>query len=505
MHFEIQPEPNRSLADQLFELGVELPCGGESACGGCKIRVLSGHIPITATMRQALSEAELAQGWRLACCAEARAGVVVEADQWSLPVLTDEQSTPLEPREGVGAVIDLGTTTLVAQMVDLATGEVLAVETALNPQARHGADVMSRIQYELRHPGELTAMIRRILGQMLARLAGGRALEEVLIAGNTAMHHLFCGLSVKPLAAVPFLSPELGERRFSAGELGWARARAGVEIRGAVRFLPCLGGFVGSDLLAGMVATRLGEQSATHALFDIGTNGEIVLGSRDGILCASTAAGPAFEGGRISAGMTARAGAIDAVRVRDGAYECHVLGGQAARGICGSGLVDAAACALALGQILPSGRLAGGAKTLRLTESVALTQGDIRELQLAKGAMAAGLKMLAGEPPRSLWLAGAFGSYIKEAAGRAIGLLPQDVAIQPVGNSALRGTRMLLLTPAHRDALLARLCALTRHVELAADPAFQDTFADSMAFTPVSFRPPSLKHAPPAGLRRAEV
>ena len=190
--------------------------------------------------------------------------------------------------------------------------------------------------------------------------------------------------------------------------------------------------------------------------------------------------------------MTARGGAIDAVRVHDGAYECHVLGGQAARGICGSGLVDAAACALELGQILPNGRLAGGAKTLRLTESVSLTQSDIRELQLAKGAMAAGLKTApAGAPPRSLWLAGAFGSYIKEAAARAIGLLPQDVAIQPVGNSALRGARMLLLTPTHREALLARLCALTRHVELAADPAFQDTFAASMALMPYC-----LRHAP---------
>jgi uncharacterized 2Fe-2S/4Fe-4S cluster protein (DUF4445 family) len=485
MTFAIHPEPPRGLADQLFELGVEFPCGGESACGGCKIRVLSGRIPVTATMRQALSGAELAHGWRLACCAEAHESVVVEVDQWSLPVLTDEQSTPLEPRPGFGAVIDLGTTTLVAQMVDLSTGEVLAVETAINPQARHGADVMSRIQYDLRRPGELAAMIRPTLGQMLARLAGDHALEEVLIAGNTAMHHFFCGLSVTPLAAVPFLSPELAERRFSAQDLGWV-----VEVRESVRFLPCLGGFVGSDLLAGMVATRLGEQSATHALFDIGTNGEIVLGSRHGILCASTAAGPAFEGGRISAGMTARAGAIDAVRVNNGAYECHVLGGQAARGICGSGLVDAAACALELGQILPSGRLANGVKTLRLTENVSLTQGDIRELQLAKGAMAAGLKILAGAPPRSLWLAGAFGSYIKEAAARAIGLLPQDVPIQPVGNSALRGARMLLLTPTHRDALLARLCTLTTHVELAADPAFQETFADSMAFTPVSFRTP---------------
>jgi uncharacterized 2Fe-2S/4Fe-4S cluster protein (DUF4445 family) len=488
MTFEIHPDPQRSLADRLFELGVEFPCGGQSVCGGCKIRVLSGHIPITPTMRQALSEADLAQGWRLACCAEARESVVVEVDQWSMPVLTDEQTTPLEPRPGFGAAIDLGTTTLVAQLVDLSTGEVLAVETALNPQARHGADVMSRIQYDLRHPGELTAMIRQTLGHMLARLAAGRALEEVLLAGNTTMHHLFCGLSVEPLAAAPFLSPNLSARHFTAWPGGACFSLP------SVLFLPCLGGFVGSDLLAGIVATRLHGQSATHALFDIGTNGEIVLGSRHGILCASTAAGPAFEGGRISAGMTARAGAIDAVRVRDGAYECHVLGAQPARGICGSGLVDAAACALELGQILPSGRLANGLKTLRLTESVSLTQGDIRELQLAKGAMAAGLQILhrqsASVPPRSLWLAGAFGNYIKEAAARAIGLLPQDVPIQPVGNAALRGTRILLLAPTHRDALLARVCALTRHVELAADSAFQDTFAESMAFAPVSFRRP---------------
>src|ERR1035437_6394709 len=276
MTFDIHPDPHRSLADRLFELGVEFPCGGETACGGCKIRVLSGHIPITATMRQALSEEELAQGWRLACCAEALESVVVEVDQWSLPVLTDERTTPLEPRDGFGAAIDLGTTTLAAQIVDLSTGKVLAVETALNPQARHGADVMSRIQYDLRRPGELTAMIRRTLGQMLARLAGDRALEEVLIAGNTAMHHLFCGLSVKPLAAVPFLSPDLAERRFTARELGWVGA-GGARFRlPSVRFLPCLGGFVGSDLLAGMVATRLHEQSAAHAFFYNGTEADEV-------------------------------------------------------------------------------------------------------------------------------------------------------------------------------------------------------------------------------------
>ena len=185
--------------------------------------------------------------------------------------------------------------------------------------------------------------------------------------------------------------------------------------------------------------------------------------------------------------MTRRAGAIDAVRVRDGAYECHVMGGQAARGICGSGLVDAAACALELGQLLPNGRLASRPQDLvphRKRRADAERHPRTPARQRRHGRRLEDTARRAGAPPRSLWLAGAFGSYIKEAAARAIGLLPQDVAIQPVGNSALRGTRMLLLTPTHREALLARLCALTRHVELAADPAFQDTFADSMGFVP---------------------
>jgi len=229
------------------------------------------------------------------------------------------------------------------------------------------------------------------------------------------------------------------------------------------------------------VATRLDERAEPHALFDIGTNGEVVVGSARGILCASTAAGPAFEGGRIGMGMRARAGAIDTVHVRDGALDCHVIGGGVARGICGSGLVDAAACGIELGLIGANGRLTGVDKRLALAGGVALTQTDIRELQLAKGAMAAGLRMLAGGGVAKLYLAGAFGNYIRQTSARAIGLLPDDLAVESVGNSSLRGARTLLLTPATRQARLRKILALSQHVELAADPDFQYRYAGMMA------------------------
>jgi uncharacterized 2Fe-2S/4Fe-4S cluster protein (DUF4445 family) len=365
-------------------------------------------------------------------------------------------------------VVDLGTTTLVAQVVDLTSGDVLKVETALNPQARYGADVMSRLQYDLRHGGELGRSIRQTLGRML----GSEPLREVLVAGNTAMHHLFCGLNVEPLTNAPFASPALGSYGFTDGEVGWP---------GPAEFLPCLGGFVGSDLVCGIVATGLDEQIRSHALFDIGTNGEVVVGSAQGIVCASTAAGPAFEGGRIGAGMRAGAGAIDSVHTREGKLDCHVIGGGTARGICGSGLVDAAACGVELGLIGANGRLTNADKRLPLADGIALAQSDIRELQLAKGAMAAGLRMLASGGIEKLHLAGAFGNYVRQASACGIGLLPEDVTVDPAGNSALRGARMLLLTPSTRQARLRRIAALSRHVELAANRDFEFLYAEMMA------------------------
>jgi uncharacterized 2Fe-2S/4Fe-4S cluster protein (DUF4445 family) len=464
----LHPRGSQALAGQLFEAGVEFPCGGESGCGGCKLRVLEGDVPVTAAMRDALSERELRDGWRLACRASATGPVVVEVEQWSLPVLTDEARVPIEPREGRGAVIDLGTTTLVVQIVDLKTGEVERVETGINPQARYGADCVSRLQHELGHPGELGRLIRETLGGML----GGEPLREILLAGNTVMHHLFCGLDVEPLTRAPYLSPTLDGCCFADVALGWP---------GPAEFLPCLGGFVGSDLLCGIVATRLDEQPRRRALLDIGTNGEVLVGSSDGILCASTAAGPAFEGGRIGAGMRASNGAIDSVHVKDGGFVCHVIGEVASRGVCGSGLVDAVACALELGYIRTNGRMPS---VLPLADGVTLSQRDIRELQLAKGAIAVGLRMLAGPGVESISLAGAFGNYIRAASARAIGLLPAELPVDPVGNTALRGARMMLLAPSTRRARLKKIAAMSRHIELAADPDFPYLYAEMMSLAP---------------------
>lgn len=481
-HIAIQPVPGRSLADRLFQLGVEFPCGGASACGGCRVRIVRGDIPVTAEMREALSEGEIAGGWRLACRAEAPAEVVLEIEQWSPRVLTDESRVAVEPRDGLGVAIDLGTTTLVAELVDLRTGEVRRVRTGLNPQGRYGADVMSRIEFALREPGVLTRSIREVLGEMVADLAAGAPLVEALLCGNTAMHHLFCGESVEPLSHVPFRSPALGARTLAARELAWS-----AEIREGVTFLPCIAGFVGSDLLCGLIACGMHESDRDMALLDLGTNGEIAAGNRHRIACASTAAGPAFEGGRIRMGMRAGDGAIDRVEFRDGAVLCHVIGGAPPRGICGSGLVDAAAVALRSGALASSGRLNNGVKSFALAGPVEIAQADIRELQLAKGAIAAGLELLSrrADALDAIHLAGAFGNYVHVESARRIGLIPDRGApVHPAGNSALRGARTLLLAPSRRASLLAEVIGICRHVELAACAEFQEAFVANMTFPP---------------------
>jgi len=474
------------LRDRLFELGVEFPCGGTLLCGTCRIRVVEGDVPVSDEMRAALRPDEITDGWRLGCFAVANGPVTVEVEQWTAPVLVGHETLRAEPRPGLGIAIDLGTTTLAAQLVDLGTGEVIATETGLNPQARHGADLMSRIGFDMVQPGILRGLIRVELGAMVRKLADGRTIQEVLICGNTAMHHLFCGLSVDALAEAPFRTPFLNPQPFKAGDLEWD-----TEIAGRVTFLPNIGGFVGSDILAGLIACGLGNEGAVAAFADLGTNGEVALGSSTGIVCASTAAGPAFEAGRIRMGMRAGAGAIDRVEWHAGALHCNVIGGGAARGLCGSGLVDAVAALSEAGQVQSTGRFNGGAREFELAAGVALAQSDIRELQLAKGAIAAGAlmlrKRLGAEPPARFHLAGAFGNYVRAESAKRIGLLPMDSEAVPEGNSALRGTRLLLLRPASRDALIQETLNRTEHVELGGGSAFQDAFAQCMRLAPLGW------------------
>jgi len=247
--------------------------------------------------------------------------------------------------------------------------------------------------------------------------------------------------------------------------------------------MPCLGGFVGSDILAGIVATGMHQSPGLAVLIDLGTNGEIVAGNRDLLLCASTAAGPAFEGGRISCGMRASTGAISEAAIEGGGIRCAVIGGGAACGICGSGLVDAVAAGLDLGRIAPGGRMAS---PLELAGGIVLTQADIRELQLAKAAIAAGVRVLLHRlgatlaDVRRVWLAGAFGNYVNRASARRIGLLEfPDHLVEPAGNTALLGAKIALFAP---DPSFREIRALVRHVPLGADPEFQDRYVEAMPF-----------------------
>jgi uncharacterized 2Fe-2S/4Fe-4S cluster protein (DUF4445 family) len=482
-----------SLQDALHASGVEFPCGGRGHCGGCRVRLLAGELPATPEQREILGAEAVATGWRLACRLRAQTDLSLDVAQWEAEILAEHAPLRFEPRTGRGIVVDLGTTTLVAQLLDLHTGRVLAVEKATNSQGRHGADVMSRIAFAL--TGEGRATLARLVREQLAALieklvltperTAAAPVESVIVVGNTVMHHLLCDLDVGPLSRAPFEPEQGGLQQLEAGRLGWSALPSATR----VAVLPSLGGFVGSAVLAGILATGLHESATVVGLVDLGTNGEIAIGNRDRILCTSTAAGPAFEGGCIEMGMQAHGGAIDAVRAEDGRLQCRVIGGGTPRGICGSGLVDAVAVALDLGLVEASGRLSGGASHIQLAGRVRLGQRDVRQLQLAKGAIAAGLRILQqrlGLAPGRLGrlsLAGAFGNYVDVASARRIGLVRETPdRVEAAGNTALLGAKLALfgdgLDGLHFDALRAKI----ECVSLATDPSFQRIFIDETAF-----------------------
>ncbi|MFN8625978.1 MAG: ASKHA domain-containing protein [Candidatus Binatia bacterium] len=486
----VEIERGDSLRSVLQPFGVEFPCGGHGRCGACRVKVSTGNLPVTPDESEILSSRELAQGWRLACRAAVDTALTLEIGQWETVILADHSSFAFVPRRGHGIAVDLGTTTIVAQLLDLESGHVLAVRTAVNPQTVYGADVMHRIHAALqdRRQAELVGQSRRVVGELCAKLYRGARLqgapiEQVVIAGNTVMHHFFCARDVTPLSGAPFEPVEGDTWVVRAHELGWT-----LPGDPTVRFLPCVGGFVGSDVLCGVLATRMHCSETPFILVDLGTNGEIVVGNRERIFCASTAAGPAFEGGRISRGMRATTGAISEVWSENGHLRCHVIGDVAARGVCGSGLVDAVAIGLDLGLIQASGRLAHGGQPLALAPSVMLTQGDIRELQLAKAAIAAGIEILrerfgtAARAPIPVYLAGAFGNYVNKTSARRIGLInAPEASIEPAGNTALLGAKLVLFGNPPADELHP-IRARMQHISLATVATFHHSFVRETRF-----------------------
>ncbi len=475
------------LKDVLHECGVEFPCGGKGTCGKCAVRILDGLSEPDPYHRERLEALQLGPEWRLACLTSCDDNLVVEVAQYETIIQADETPFEFEPASGVAVAVDLGTTTLVAQLVDLGSGRILAVETGINPQKIYGSDLISRLEAALDGgTAMMTELIRERIGSMIDALCVGRArnLEKVVIVGNTVMQHFFCGSDIRPLSFYPFESPELGMKEFTAGELGWKVPCS------RIVFYPSVGSFVGSDILAGIQATGMFRNEEYAVLIDLGTNGEIVAGNRERLLCASTAAGPAFEGARISMGMLAATGAVASVTsVREGP-EYTVIGGTEPRGICGSGLIDAVGVLLEEGFLGEFGEILSGEQHITIARPLKLTQRDIQEFQLAKAAIAAGIEILLarlgirGEDVVNVYIAGAFGSYIDVRNVLRTGMLDfPGERIRQLGNTALMGARMFLFSDMDHVSEILRI---TSHINLESEKQFQDLYVKHMAFNPPS-------------------
>jgi len=414
----------------------------------------------------------------------AEADLVLEVGQFEALIQADETPFDFTASQGYGVAVDLGTTTLVAQLLELSTAKVLAVETALNPQRIYGSDLISRLEHALSHGNEiLTAMIRKEVGDMLSNLLKDRnlLLDRVVLVGNTVMQHFFAGSDTETLSYYPFESPDLGAREFTAADLDWNFHCK------RIWFYPSIGSFVGSDILAGIHATGMWRRKEYSVLVDLGTNGEIVVGNNEGLWCSSTAAGPAFEGATISQGMLATTGAISSVDLGPEGIECSVIGNVPAVGICGSGLIDAVSVLLEMGELGAFGEILSGRPELSLTKEVVLTQKDIQEFQLAKAAIDAGLYILLRKlgiqekDVSAIYIAGAFGNYINLENLLRTGsmVFPLD-RFHKLGNSALIGAKMFLFS---EGEIAEKILTLCHHLNLESEKDFQDIFVDRLSFT----------------------
>ncbi|NMB25288.1 MAG: ATP-binding protein [Firmicutes bacterium] len=417
-----------------------------------------------------------------------------------------------------GMAVDIGTTTVVGSLVDLHKGEEIAVAARLNGQAAYGSDVISRIEYA----SSGTSQGRRLQKSVMDTLNGivteleertgiaGRRIARVILVGNTCMQHLAMGVSPTYIARAPYVPGFSHRIDVTAAQLGLT-----VHPDAPVTFLPNVAGFVGADTVGVVLATNMAHESHRVLMIDVGTNGELVMSNGGKMVACSTAAGPAFEGTQITWGMRAGEGAIEVVTI-NGDVETQVIGGTRPRGMCGSGIIDLVAELLKVDIIDDTGRLRDSAEIHSLPEQlssrvrsgeagnefvvawahetaegsdIVISQRDIRELQLAKGAIRAGtailLKLLGLEDTDidELLLAGAFGNYLRKESAVAIGLLPQIplCKIRSVGNAARVGAKLCLLSEAYLEEA-SRLANAMDYVELSGRSDFQEAFMEAMMF-----------------------
>ncbi|HQJ73988.1 MAG TPA: ASKHA domain-containing protein [Bacteroidota bacterium] len=436
-------------------------------------------------------------------------------------VIKDGEILNIETQEqkNYGLAFDIGTTTIVGLLVDLDTGKTVKVASRTNPQVVAGADVITRINYSINENDGLTKLqklvisaINEIINELCINMNyDSNNIYSIALAGNAVMNHLLLGVNPKSMAFAPYVPVYHFISDIKAKNLS-----LNINPSASVYILPNISGFVGGDIVALILAHKLLETEKITLGIDIGTNGEIVVGSKKRLLCCATAAGPAFEGGHITFGMRAANGAIDSVSIEGDKILYHVIGNVNPKGICGTGLIDLIAALLEIGIIDETGRIVSPdeidsvalpfknrirengsqyefvlvfKEEIKNGNDIVLKQQDVRELQLAKGAISAGYSVLLSElgleekDIDEVLIAGAFGSYIKKESAMRIGLLPKISLdkVKSIGNSSSIGAKQYLVSDTKRKESI-EIVKNTEYIELCLRPDFQEKFMDSMIF-----------------------
>lgn len=493
------------LLNALREAGFQLsaPCGGNGLCGKCRV-LLDGN-PVLACQTLVADDAtvcfpEQHGGVILGASAAGETDISPEFPEPSDHSVTGTFSSTASPSSDhrLALAVDLGTTTVAVELIDMDTGTVLGTAADWNAQAVYGADVITRCQYCMEHPDgvqQLQSAIQNQICRLVRQLGASQdQLQTSLIVGNTVMQHLHAGLSPVGISVAPFRPETLFDWGFQASD--------------KVSYSPCVSGYVGGDITAGLLASGLTHMPGRSLFLDIGTNGEMALGGQAGLIGCAVASGPAFEGVGISCGMPGIDGAVSHVVWKDADPSLNVIGGGRPRGICGSGLIDLLAVLLERHLISGSGLLYGpedapagyesflgedengnGIFYLTSDHSVFLTAADVRNLQLAKAAVAAGVNVLlhaagiAAEEVDHLMLSGGFGNFMDVHSAAAIGMFPACLAERVVhlGNSALTGARSVLLHPELVEDLY-RIQRSFQYLELSGNEDFNREYPEQMIF-----------------------
>lgn len=485
---------------------LAMPCGGKGMCGKCRVRVVWGRLPVTPEDKRIFSEAQLAQGWRLACKAVTREAVEIVVpvqEQQGFSALAaeaaDEGALSLAADHDYGLAVDIGTTTLAAALVDCTDGKILATATAVNSQRSFGADVVSRIGAACHGKGKaLQKAVRRDLTRLMKQLlkdhpGTAARCRQMAIAANTTMLHLLMGWPCDGLGDWPFHPVSLGGKTYRAQEvLGPQSPLADA----TVTLLPGMSTYVGADITAGIWQCGLASSDDVSLFVDLGTNGEMVLGNKDQRFIASAPAGPALEGGKLTWGTGSVPGAICGVRIERGRAKVRTIDHTVPVGICGTGILEAMAGLVREGLVDETGKLVEPyfhkgfplASTLDY-QRITLSQQDIREIQMAKSAIRAGIESLiersgiSRQRVHQVFLAGGFGYYLDPQKAAVIGLLPADLAERTtaVGNTSLKGA-IGLLTGAVTLEELQAIAAGVEEIVLGNDEAFQRLYIDYLNF-----------------------